>query len=180
MSIFSFLSKLLPSCTFYYEANSASFKVRWLDVLFFLGHYTHLGYLSSKYAYANVHRLKKKPSDIEETWSVELEPWVWISSLSTCYVILDKLLTLPSQNLSVLLFLNCKIGRDNNTYLAGWLQEIKWATVYSIHEVPKRMASTEGNYETRTALSSPPKLQLPSLPIGLFHVPHFFLLRGFP
>lgn len=69
-----------------------------LYVLFFLGQHTHLGYISSKYAYVNVHRLKKKPSATERTWAVSLEFGVYTPSLSTCYVTLDKLrtyITLP-------------------------------------------------------------------------------------
>lgn len=38
----------------------------------------------------------------------------------------------------------------------------------------------ECNYETHTDLFSPSKPQHPSLPISLFHLPHFSLLCGFP
>ena len=66
--------------------------------MFFLGQYTHLGHISSKYAYVNVHRLKKNPSATERTQAVHLEFGVYMPPLSTCHVTLDKLrtyITLP-------------------------------------------------------------------------------------
>ena len=54
--------------------------------------------ISSKYAYVNVHRLKKNPSATERTQAVHLEFGVYMPPLSTCHVTLDKLrtyITLP-------------------------------------------------------------------------------------
>lgn len=97
------------------KSSFTGFTVRWPAALFFLGQYTQLGYISSKYAGVNVHWLKEKPTDTEKTWAAELEPWVRIPPLSTCCVILVMLLTLPSLSLSVLIFPNVQWGQIRPT-----------------------------------------------------------------